>query len=294
MTNSVQRIQPTVSAPPFRRRAGLSRLILLSLVLCCAATSLSAEVPGPRDTYHRLWFELAEAPSLALPPLPDPETFPVQLVIDDDGLDGVFGLTGGTARQFLWFNQFTSPGSGFDLQEIWVLFPSSMDVPVGGAIEIVVYLDDDNDPSNGATLLASYDEVIQAADDQTFSVYPIPNLEINQAGDVLIGVVNRYYETGVDPPPTLPAAVDTDSNQNRSYFALWAGDPPVAPDLTTATLVDVLDGAASGNFMIRGFGTGSPAVEIPTLSGFASALLALLLAVLSYGLLAKSRSRAER
>ena len=95
-------------------------------------------------------------------------------------------------------------------------------------------------------------------------------------------MVNRYFETGVDLPPTLPAALDTTVSQDRSYFALWTGDPPNPPDLATASVIDVLDGTTNGNFMIRGFGTASPVVEIPTLSGFAALLTALLLVGLSW------------
>jgi hypothetical protein len=191
----------------------------------------------------------------ALPPLPDPGVFPVQLVLDDDSAEGVFGFFGTTARQFLCFNQFANPGP-FTLEEIWVLFPSNENVPLGGDVQLVVYLDADGDPSNGANLLATYDETIQATDGNTFSVYPLsPPLEVDAAGDVLIGVINRFFKTGVTSPPTQPAALDTTMSQNRSWFALWDGDPPDPPQLATADVVDVLDGAVSGNFMIRGFGS---------------------------------------
>jgi hypothetical protein len=198
----------------------------------------------------------------ALPPLPSPGVFPVQLVLDDDGAEGIFGFVGATARQFLWFNQFTNPGP-FTLQEIWVLFPDGQDVPPGGDVQLVVYLDADGDPSNGANLLATYDETIQAADGNTFSVYLLsPPLAISGAGDVLVGVINRFFETGVTPPPTCPAALDTTVSQDRSWFALWTGDPPDPPHLATANVVDVLDGAISGNFMIRGFGRAQPTLTV--------------------------------
>ena len=225
-----------------------------------------------------LTFELKSSPAKASPPLPPPSVYPVQLVLDDDNAEGIFGLSGSDARQFLWFNQFSNPGP-FTLEEIWVLFPGPGNVPPGGDIELVVYLDPDGNPANGAQLLASFAETIQATDNENFSVYTLSSpVSIADSGDVLIGVVNRYFTTGVTPPPTLPAALDTTASQDRSYFALWTGDAPPSPDLTTADVVDVLDGAVSGNFMIRGFGTAIPRAAVPTLSSWGLLLLIALVA----------------
>ncbi len=225
------------------------------------------------DALPTLGFELRSFPQKANPPLPDPDLFPIQLVLDDDQAEGVFGFGGANARQFLWFQRFSSPGP-FVLGEVWVLFPSGMDVPPGGPVELAVYLDPDGDPANGATLLAAWDDVVQAADGDTFSVYPLPSeLQILEAGDVLIGAVSRFFVTGVDPPPTRPAARDTSAGQGRAWYALWAGDPPDPPELADALAIAVLDGA----WMIRGFGTPVPVIEIPALGGAGLALLALLL-----------------
>jgi hypothetical protein len=223
--------------------------ILIVGVTLFAVSSAAFAAPG----IDLLTVELKSFAAKAAPPLPDPSVYPVQLVLDDDNAEGVFGLTGATSRQFLWFNQFTNPGQ-FVLREIWVLFPGPGDVPLGGDIELVVYLDPDGDPANGAELLGTFPEVIQATDGSNFSVYTLPvPLRIADGGNVLIGVVNRYFTPGT-PPPTLPAALDTTASQDRSYFALWSGDVPPSPDLASADTVDVLDGQNSGNFMIRGFG----------------------------------------
>lgn len=245
---------------------------LLSLAGLLVATAALSE---PAD--FGLTFEPRPFPVPATPTLPDPDLYPIQLVLDDDQAEGVFGFAGSTARQFLWFQRFDGP-EPFILKEIWVLFPSEMDAPLGGDVQLVVYRDPDGDPSNGAELLATYDAAIQAADGDTFSIYPLsPELEILGPGDVLIGVVNRFFDTGVDPP-TRPAALDTTDSQGRAWFALWTGDPPPSPELDGALVIDVLDGAVSGNWMIRGFGTPVPVVAIPTLGGAALAFLALLLA----------------
>lgn len=236
-------------------------------------------VPGLADPAdHGLSFELRDFGSRASPLLPPPGTFSAQLVLDDDSAEAVFGFGGGTARQLLWFNSFENPGP-LTLEEIWVLFPSGGDAPLGGDVQLVVFFDPDGDPANGAQLLAEYDVTIQADNGVDFSIYPLPMpLDIDGGGDVLIGVVNRYFMTGVDPP-IQPAAYDSTTSQDRSYFALWPGDPPDPPDLASATVVDVLGGLSAGNFMIRGFGTAAPApaVEVPTLPGIGLAALSVLL-----------------
>jgi len=255
-----------------------SKSILIALVLIALAAPATAD-PAEFD----LAFEPRDFSPLAGPPLPDPSIFPVQLVLDDDGAEGVFGLAGGTARQFLWLNSFANPGP-FTLEQIWVLFPSGNDVPASGDVQLAVYLDPDSDPTTGAQLLATYAETIQAVDGDTFSVYQLPMpLVIDGPGDVLIGVVNRFFETGVDPPPTLPAALDVDASQNRSYFALWVGDADDPPDLAGATVIDALDGQISGNFMIRGFGTPiePPIVEVPAVGELGLVLLAGLIAAVA-------------
>ena len=246
------------------RAALIHTLLGTLLVLSAAADEPGVEPPEPSTP--RPIFEPRDFSNLADPPLPDALTFPIQMVLDDDGAEGVFGFAGGTARQFLWFNRFANPGP-FSLEEIWVLFPSGMDVPLDGDVQLAVYLDPDGDPTNGAQLIATYDETIQVADGDTFSIYPLnPPLNILESGDVLIGAVNRYF-TG--PPPTLPAALDTTASQGSSYFALWANDADNPPTLDTTTVIDVLDGQVSGNFMIRGFGRPFGAPIIPTLSQWA-------------------------
>ncbi len=255
-----------------------SLIMILSAVLMIGSAVGYADpeeygfISEPRENYLR-----------ANPPLPDASVFPLQMVIDDDNSETVFGLTGSTARQFLWFNHFDNPGP-FYLHEIWVLFPSSADVPLGGDIQLVIYVDPDGDPLNGATLEATYDGVIQAADGDTFSIYSLPTpLFVDGSGDVLIGVVNRYFINM--PPPTLPATLDTTLSQNRSYIALWAADPPAAPDLSSATTIDVLDGTISGNFMIRGFGTFPRGPAIPLLSPLGMILFIALMALVGIGYL---------
>lgn len=238
--------------------------VILAVFVGVALLAVSNPSPAaPGDS--GLSFEPGSFDSRANPPLPDPSVYPVQMVLDDDNAEGVFGFSGSTARQFLWFNRFASPGP-FELQEIWVLFPGPGDVPIGGAIELAVYLDPDGDPTNGAQLLGTFPGTVQAANGDDFSIYTLAApLTIMDTGDVLIGVVNRYFTAGT-PPPTQPAALDITTSQDRSYFAVWSGDVPASPELGTAIVVELLDGQISGNFMIRGFGRQLQLPGIPTLS----------------------------
>jgi len=262
-----------------------------SLGVLLALLAVPAALAEPAD--FGLIFEPRAFPVRADPPLPDLGALPFQLVIDDGVAEGVFGFSGANARQFLWLNRFANPGR-FSLEEIWVLIPSGTNASVGEALQLVVYLDPDGDPANGAQLLGTYDVTIQAVDGATFSIFPLsPRIAIADGGDILIGAVNRYFQTGVDPPPTQPAALDTTASQNRSYFALWAGDAPDPPDLASATVVDVLDGAVTGNFLIRGFGTQLPVPleDAPALGGAGLALLAALLGLAGAVLLRRRHSQ---
>ncbi|QQR73648.1 MAG: tandem-95 repeat protein [Holophagales bacterium] len=235
---------------------------------------------------------LAPAPN-AVPPAPPPAAFPVQLMLDDDTAEGAIGVTvGNSAHQFLWFNRFTRPPGVdlFSLEQIWVLFPATPGIAAGGAIQLVVFLDPDGNPANGANLLGSYSATVFAADGNTFSVYSIPPLSISGSGDVLIGVVDRFVASGATPP-TASAALDTTASQGRSWIAIWAGDPPVSPTLPPDTLLTRTDDfGLPGNFMIRGFGTLPSVVEIPALGPLGLAALGLLLALAAVALLRRRRA----
>lgn len=257
----------------------------MSHTLAAGALALLLAVPGATFAQETLTGQsqpLAEAGSQLAPPLPPLDLYPVQLVLDDDTAEATTGVIGaGGARQFLWFNRFASPG-GFYLEQIWVLFPTGANMSVGAAVDLVVYQDPDGNPANGATLLSTIPATIDVLDGVTFSVYDVvPPLAIPAGGDVLIGVVNRFVTSGVTPV-TLPAAIDTNSTQQRSWIASWVADPPAPPGLPsdgTMLLIDDLLPSVAGNWMIRGFGTPLGVLEVPTLDGAGLFVLAGLLVV---------------
>lgn len=245
-----------------------------AMALGAAAWMLVATLAGAFELSYRSGPGAPEA----APPLPPFSQFPVQLVLDDDGAEGALGVSeGSTAKQFLWFNRFSTPGS-FVLDEIWVLFPSG--VPLGAAVEIAVYADADANPANGASLVATFPATVQAADGSTFSIYPTGGIALDQPGDVLLGIVPRFVESGVTPP-VFPAALDTGTSQARSWIAIWSGDPPSPPGLTPPPdlVYQTVDAFEPGNWMIRGFGRTRTWVDIPAAGPLGLAALGVALAL---------------
>lgn len=268
MTHSSR--QPSVST---RRSARLSWVITAAFVIAVA----SAGTPLSADELEWV-FDPVDQVDVTNPPLPP---YPIQMILDDDTPDGVFGVGFQTAQQFLWFNRFANPGS-FQLEEIWVLFPSGANMVVGAQIELVVYLDPDGDPTTGADLLATSTETIQSVDGDTFSVFPLASpLTIETGGDILVGVVDRFVTSGVTSA-TTPAAMDTTASQGRSWLAVWTGDPPSPPLLPPDGVFSLVDVYQPGNWMIRAFGTPYEAAAVPVLDWRGVALLILLMAAVGW------------
>ncbi|MBZ0112660.1 MAG: hypothetical protein K8J08_09375 [Thermoanaerobaculia bacterium] len=258
---------------PFRFRPNhFSRLVLSLAVIACVALAqvdARAEIDATGD-----WLMDAHAP-IELNSVID-GGFGVSLVLDDGSTEGSLGVSAAaTAQQFLWFNRFQSPGP-MVLQEIQVLFPSGPNMTVGAAVDLVVYRDPDGDPTNGANLLLTVAETIQAVDGATLSVYPLAvPLPLDGGGDILIGVIPRFIVSGVTSP-TTPAALDTTSSNARSWVAVWTGDPPNPAVLPPDGSLDLVDVFQPGNWIIRGFGDPVPIIEVPTLGAAAQGLLILL------------------
>ncbi len=251
-------------------RHAITALWGLALALCAGA--LIAQSGGSQVTFE----PVAEPPSSAPA---GGGGFPLQLVLDDGSAEGTIGVNGANAQPFLWFNQFTPTlAPPFRIEEIHVLFPPGINMSVGNAIDLVVYLDPDGDPTTGATLLATIPESIQALDGSSFSIYSLASpVLIDAPGDVLIGVISRFVQGGGDPP-TQPAALDTSGSQSRSWIAIWTGDPPANPDLPSDALFDIIDTVAppGGNWMIRGFGGAQPVPALPRFGVLATLILILL------------------
>jgi len=253
-----------IKKPETYLRAAVAVVLLLAM---------SAAAPVGADELE--WIYQPVGPiELTSPELPQN---PIQLILDDDTPEGVFGVGIQNAQQFLWFNRFSNPGD-FQLEEIWVLFPGTVGMTVGAEVQLAVYRDPDGDPINGAGLLATSTEVIQSVNGDVFSVYPLnPPLTITGSGDILIGVIDRFVESGVTPP-TTPAALDTTASQGRSWLAVWTNDPPDPPLLPPDGVYSTVDPFQPGNWMIRGFGTSYQIPAVPVIDWRGIAFLVLLMA----------------
>lgn len=253
-------------------RARRGRFFFGAVIATAAVCFLSAPVTAGELEWI---FEPTGSLELTDPPLPSHE---VHLILDDDTPEGVFGVGFISAQQFLWFNRFSSPGP-FTLEEIWVLFPAGPNMAVGAEVQLVVYLDPDGDPTNGADLLATSTETVQAVDGNTFSVYPLASpITIFDSGDILIGVVDRFVESGVTSP-TTPAAMDTTGSQGRSWLAVWADDPPDPPLLPADSIMSLIDVYQSGNWMIRAFGSTAQIPAVPATDRRGLVLLIFLISI---------------
>jgi hypothetical protein len=181
----------------------------------------------------------------------------VDLVIDDGAHFSSWGVTcgGGTAKQFIWLNRFSPDPSlfPFNLNEIWVLFDDASgenNVQTGDAVELLVYRDEDSDPTNGATWLSSFDLTVQATDGVTWSTYSLSSpVYLGGAGDVILAVVDRYTQDCLSAE-TYPATIDYTVNQGRSWMGWWEGTVPDSADLPPGEAFY----QRSGNWMIRGYG----------------------------------------
>lgn len=201
--------------------------------------------------------DMTESSIISRPDAPDAS---VSMVLDDGSWEVGYGVNDDTyAYQFIWLNRFTpSPTEfPFTLNEIRVMFSDNYgnwDVDVGDAIDLVVYEDADGDPTNGATWLATFNETIQAVDDTTWSVYNLSSpVTLNGPGDVLIGVIDRFVESGVTSK-TYVATMDQNTSYDRSWIGWWTADPPDPPQLPPDEYFELLTGDNGGNWLVRGYG----------------------------------------
>jgi hypothetical protein len=182
----------------------------------------------------------------------------ISLNLDDSQAETAIGVDDGSnhAVQFVWLNRFTpAPATfPFTLKEIRILFSGS-GISNGLPIDLVVYEDLDSSPPIDADWLTTYPVTIQAVDGFTWSVYTLdPPVRLDGPGDVLIGAINRYVNSGIDPM-SWPASIDETTSQGRSWSGWWTSDPPHPPILPPNNTFDIIDNLGfPGNWMIRGYG----------------------------------------
>jgi subtilisin family serine protease len=177
----------------------------------------------------------------------------VEMVVDDGTAEDAIGLTSGGG--FIWLNRFTPNPDAFPfyLDEVQVLFEST--VAVDSQMQVVVYsdTDGDGDPGTGAVYLGGETFGVDYNDNATWNIFTLTEpIQLDGPGDVLIGIVNRT--TGLS---IYPAAIDTTASQGRSWVGAYAaGDPPAEPSLPADSLWGTIDSVGfPGNFTLRGMGS---------------------------------------
>ena len=202
---------------------------------------------------------------------------PITFLLDDGTYESGIGWNDmSTESAAIWINKFTPPAGSYPitLNTVSIEWPqNSAGTLVGLQARILVYsdADGDGDPSN-ATLLSS--SLVTIASLNSFLDYTV-NATIT-SGDIYVGFEDQWAENGYTPL-LYPAAIDTDSTNNRSYVAAM-GDGS-APDYTNlgnndniGTIDDLSGGAITGNWLIRTSGdtnvvpcaTGTATVVPPT------------------------------
>ncbi|HEY0179222.1 MAG TPA: S8 family serine peptidase [Dokdonella sp.] len=194
----------------------------------------------------------------------------------------VNALGAGPGTSFVYLNRFTPDATDFPftLTEVQTLFVGLLSDGTPGAVvgepfDVYIYQDDDNDPSNGATLVAAVHDVPVASPLGTMQTIELPNGGVElTGGDVLVAL--QYHGL----LGTHPASADSSGDfQERSYIGDVHEDgadrstrgaddeifadgfdggpaPPEGPDLAAEdmTLVTNVVPTFTHNFIIRASG----------------------------------------
>ena len=187
-----------------------------------------------------------------------------------DSDPNINALGAGAGTNFVYLNRFTPDASDFpftlnNVQTVFVGPLSNGDVGavVGETFDVYVYVDNDHDPSNGATLVAAVPGVLVADPLGAVQTIELPNggVEIDGPGDVLLAL--EYHGALGGYPAT---ADDSGTYESRSYigdvhdtiFADGFDDTtPSGPNLQAEnmTLVSNVVATFTHNFIVRGNGS---------------------------------------
>jgi hypothetical protein len=198
--------------------------------------------------------------------------WPMSFILDDGTGQNAVGLTGGGS--FIWLNRFSPPAYSFPvtIDRVDIMFGysgSTAGISPGELVDVYFYEDADGNPANGATHVGSLTgQAVQAVNGTDWSTFNLTSpVTFNGPGDILIAVVNR---TAGMTSGAFPASIDQSSpSQQRSWIGFGAepDDPPVLP-LPTFGTIDSF--GLPGNWMVRGFGTGTLPCDSPGNVGWMS------------------------
>ena len=203
---------------------------------------------------------LTVAVKLYTPPEPPPAT-----VVCVDGVcnfqvdqleSALSGIGCATLCPLVWLNQFTPDPADYpiSINKVQNIFGSGAGWnATGDRIDVYVYTDDDDDPTNGATLVGSHKGYTVGTPFNNFATITIePPIVVSSGEHVLIALTNLPTNTGLRPASLEPNGVYGGS---RSWLGDYDGEDP---DLSSPG-VDLgrNDGFGFGNWLIRAQGTNS-------------------------------------
>jgi subtilisin family serine protease len=177
-----------------------------------------------------------------------------QLVSSFSGL----GCAAHAGCEFTWLNRYSPNPSDYPitLQSVSTIFaaPAGWNA-AGDKVSVFVFVDNDSDPSNGATAVGTPTVFTMGTPANAFVTIPLNTpLVLNGPGDVIIALSNP------DPGNVggRPAALDAGPFLGRSYIADAPADGTVNPDLSLLN-VDINSDPAGlnlpKNYVIRATGT---------------------------------------
>lgn len=172
-----------------------------------------------------------------------------------DGLEGSFsGLGCANLCPLVWLNQFTPDPADYPITitKVMNVFGTGAGWNAAGDnIDVYVYTDNDDDPSNGATLIGSHKGWAIVNPVNAFATINIdPPIVVSSGEHLLIALTNLPGNTGLRPS----AMESTGFYQGtRSWIGDYVGEDP---DLGSAG-VDLSrnDAGGFGNYLIRAEGT---------------------------------------
>jgi subtilisin family serine protease len=200
-----------------------------------------------------------------------------------DSDPNINALGAGAGTYFVYLNRFTPDATDFpftlnNVQTVFVGPLSNGDVGavVGEPFDVYVYVDNDHDPSNGATLVAAVPGVLVADPLGAVQTIELANggVEIDGPGDVLLaleyhGALGAYPATGDDSGTYQSRSWIGDVHEAGANPAPAGADtifadgfdgevvPPTGPDLSAENmvLVNSVVPTFTHNFIVRGNGT---------------------------------------
>jgi subtilisin family serine protease len=279
----------TISPSSFQLAAGATQELTITAIpsatddthIAFGNITLS-EANGAAPDQH---ITVAVKPAGLPPPTTDCNNGACVLKIDTyTGSESLSAVGVDVGTYFLWLNRFTPDPTDypFTLTNVQTIFLGSLNggtvgAVVGDTFDVYVYQDNDNDPSNGATLVAAVPGVAVTAPLGSIQTITLPNggVQLNGPGDVIIAL--DYHGPGGHSPATADSGPDagrswlsqnfhsiapgkssTSPQGNDTIFidGFDGNTAPVGPDLATEDLV-LASQAVSGftdNWLIRGNG----------------------------------------